>query len=140
MTNLSFDTFYSAFIEAALWSSMDDAGEPLDRYSIDDISDETQEVLTAFARVWWYRNNPYLSSIVESNGRYAGNHGYTLDALAGHDLWLTMAGHGTGFWDREFYRIDRGDYVTDYKDQFTKQAETLGELYLYVGDDGKIYL
>lgn len=50
-------------------------------------------------------------------------------AMAGHDFWLTSAGHGAGFWD--------GDWPK-YGDLLTKKCENQ-EINLYVGDDGKIY-
>ena len=143
MTNqLDFDTFYDAFITAAFWSSTDDDGEPLDaKYDADDLDDESATNLEALARVFWYRNACYLEAIARENGRFAGNHGYTLDALAGHDLWLTMCGHGAGFWDRDFYTVESefSDTPHDYKDMFTKQAESIGNVDLYIGDDGKVY-
>ena len=49
----------------------------------------------------------------------------------GHDLWLTRNGHGAGFWD--------GDYADDVGEALTKISEAMGEIDLYVGDDGKIY-
>ena len=52
------------------------------------------------------------------------------ESQAGHDFWLTREGHGCGFWD--------GDWpITG--DILTKASEAYGEMYLYVGDDGKIY-
>ena len=45
-------------------------------------------------------------------------------------LFRSREGHGCGFWD--------GDWpITG--DILTKASEAYGEMYLYVGDDGKIY-
>jgi len=52
------------------------------------------------------------------------------DSQAGHDFWLTREGHGCGFWDGDW--PDTGDILT-------KASKAYGEMYLYVGDDGKIY-
>lgn len=53
---------------------------------------------------------------------------------AGHDLWLTRNGHGTGFWDRMPYGYTRiGEMLSHY-------ARQMGEQYVSVGDDGWIYL
>lgn len=53
------------------------------------------------------------------------------DSQAGHDFWLTRNGHGTGFWDRD------GDPAT--MERLTTASEKAGEVYLEVGDDGKIH-
>lgn len=52
---------------------------------------------------------------------------------AGHDLWLTRNGHGTGFWDRDRKVEKLGELLSNY-------AERMGEQYVVVGDDGWIYL
>jgi len=53
----------------------------------------------------------------------------------GHDFWLTRNGHGAGFWDR---------FTTGVAETFghylTVQAKAFGESYLYVGDDGQVYV
>ena len=147
MTNLlDFDVFHNAFMTAALWSSTDNNGDPLDsNYDSSDIDDESATNLEAVARYFWFRYSCYLEGIAKANGRYAGSHGYTLDALAGHDLWLTMCGHGAGFWDRDFYEMESDVFISDeplmidYKDMFTKGAEAIGNIDLYVGNDGKVH-
>jgi hypothetical protein len=49
---------------------------------------------------------------------------------AGHDLWLTRNGHGTGFWDRE--DCQHGNLLTRY-------AESMGEVNVfYVTDDNSL--
>ena len=49
----------------------------------------------------------------------------------GHDLLLTRNGHGAGFWDRGLGEIG---------DQLTGVCEKMGEVYVYEGDDGMIYI
>jgi hypothetical protein len=51
-------------------------------------------------------------------------------ARAGHDFWLTRNGHGAGFWDRG---------LGDLGERLSKAAKVYGEVYLYPGDDGKVY-
>lgn len=48
----------------------------------------------------------------------------------GHDLWLSMNGHGAGFLDRGSEFVWQG---------LQSVADRLGELEAYIGDDGKIY-
>ena len=50
-----------------------------------------------------------------------------------HDFWLTRNGHGAGFWDGRYSDTQLGDLLTEV-------AKKFGEAYLYVGDDGLIYL
>lgn len=47
---------------------------------------------------------------------------------AGHDLWLTRNGHGTGFWDRDSAVYDKspGEGV-DLKTILTAMADAMGE-------------
>lgn len=51
----------------------------------------------------------------------------------GHDFWLTRCGHGAGFWDRDIGTPDQRKALTDLSHIFR-------ETYIYVGDDGKLYL
>jgi hypothetical protein len=56
---------------------------------------------------------------------------------AGHDLWLTRNGHGTGFWDRpEIYGQENSDYFTSLCHWHDGEFR---EKYVYVGDDNLIY-
>lgn len=50
---------------------------------------------------------------------------------AGHDFVLTRNHHGVGFWDRGYG--DKGDRLTE-------AAHAYGDVSLYKGDDGKLYL
>ena len=55
---------------------------------------------------------------------------------AGYDLYLSAAGHGTGFWDRYTEANRRGHKVGELLDRI---AKILGEPEAYLGDDGLIY-
>lgn len=132
------DTFTTAYIECALWSSHDNAneqgGEPLDaNYDIDDLTPECleqikkdcQDFQTTFAALlqsaYEYKSDMDLrerNSVPD----------YTTEK-AGHDFWLTRNRHGAGFWDRGLGAIGQ---------QLTDMAHPYGEFNLYVTDDGKI--
>ena len=59
-----------------------------------------------------------------------------LVTMAGHDLWLTRNGHGTGFWDRpEKY----GRELSEKCDNLCGWRKLFSELDIYVGDDNLIY-
>lgn len=114
---MDIETMAAHYITAALWSTTDDEGAPLDdNYDTDDLAPETHAAAV---------------QVCESFVELAGG---DLDGMdpeqAGHDLWLTREGHGAGFWDRGLG--ERGD-------RLTKWAKTFGEADWYVGDDGLIY-
>jgi len=118
---MTLDTFTKAYIEAALWASMDEStpegGEPMDaNYGISDLAPETLERITAdcasFQGQFW--------DDIHANA-----------AQAGHDFWLTRNGHGAGFWD--------GDWPERVGEKLTDASHRSGSVDLYVGDDGRIY-
>lgn len=116
--NNDLDAFVDAYIECALWSSLDDKGEPLDgTYDDGDIADTARADMVS-----------ECTDFVNGNAADLA----TLDAgQCGHDFWLTRNGHGTGFWDRGY---------GDLGDRLSKAAEVYGESDLYVGDDGQLYV
>lgn len=124
------DSFTRAYIEAALWSSNDNSdpetgGEPLDRnYDVSDIEDET---------LWqmWDDCQSFQKSNAELLAQAAYNRReYSNDEMAGHDFWLSRNGHGAGFFDRDLGEVG---------DQLQAAAESYGEVYLEVSDEGTIY-
>lgn len=116
------DDFLAAYIECALWASMDNAdesgGEPLDaNYSPEDIAPETLERMRADCAKFYAANRDDIDGE---------------NARAGHDFWLTRNGHGAGFWD--------GGWPEEIGERLTAASKAFGEADLYVGDDGLIYL
>lgn len=113
------DAMLEGYQECALWSSVDDDGEPLD----------DSGMLLAQETLDWFLGDcgEFLGSIDEAGIPWR-------DAMdesqLGHDLWLTRNGHGTGFWDRGLGELG---------DQLTGAAKLMGSRQLYVGDDGLIY-
>ena len=92
------DRMTRAYLEAAEWADLDeDITHSLDPSSLENWSAHsvTEAWLTCsdFARHNW----DDLKGILASQ--------------AGHDLWLTSRGHGTGFWDRGMGEI--GDRLTE---------------------------
>jgi hypothetical protein len=115
--NMTFDDFTSAYIETALWSSIDDGSEPLDsNYRAEDFSEDTLAEMVADCLSFQTNNAEDIE---------------TDPSLAGHDFWLTRNGHGAGFWD--------GDWEGQVGERLSIAAESYGEVNLYIGDDGKIY-
>ena len=115
------DTFTQAYITAALWSSTthNAAGDdvPLDQdYDESDLSDATRAAMESDCAAFY-----------ETHKDAIGDNA----AGAGHDLWLTRCGHGAGFWD--------GDWPEPDATTLSDAAEKLGDVFLYVGDDGEIH-
>ena len=122
-----FNDFLQSYLAAALWSSVSDDGDGItDEHEIEDIHENTLEYLTAVCVVFWIENSYYIEA--EPNPPTCSD-GSSPAAMAGHDFWLTSAGHGAGFWD--------GDWPK-YGDLLTKKCEN-SEISLIVGDDGKIH-
>jgi hypothetical protein len=116
------------YIECALWSSNDESddngGEPFDaNYSADDLADEARAAMRADVEAFARK---HAATIVKCFGFKRCDW-----SLAGHDLWLNRNGHGCGFWDGGWPK-EEGKILDDACDE-------LGECYLYLGDDGKIY-
>ncbi len=137
------DTFTTAYIEAALWSTSAELGRcaackndavqaqgdhcatcggdvrGTDRslqdmdFGFGDIAPETLAVMVADCAKFQAEND--LSECG--------------DGQAGHDFWLTRNGHGAGFWD--------GDWP-ETGDALTEAAKAYGEVCLYVGDDMQV--
>jgi hypothetical protein len=108
---LGMDAFTSAYYEAALWSSNDDDGVPLDsaKYSDAELAEETIARFKADCAKFQTDNAALLEQ--------ASEHQST--GHQGHDFWLTRNGHGAGFWD--------GDYPKELGDALTEASEKFGE-------------
>ena len=120
------ESFFDAYVTAALWSSNDESDEsggvPLDdNYGPSDIVADTRAEMRSDCARFQKANKTLL--------REAYARGYS-KAQAGHDFWLTRNGHGAGFWDRELGEV--GERLTD-------AAHAMGACEIYFGDDGKIY-
>jgi hypothetical protein len=126
-SNFNLDEFVRHYALAALWSSTDEHGEPLDAvFSVDDIAPETLESMREDCADFLQSNITDLHhySALMNNGEWAG------EARAGHDFWLTRNGHGAGFRDRGLGAL--GERLAD-------AARVYGGVDLYAGDDGKVY-
>lgn len=125
------DEFTRAYVECLLWAETDNAteqgGEPLDRnYGAEDFAPEALQTILDDCQRFQNENRADLD-------QYPDHNGYTGAELAGHNFWLTRNGHGTGFWDREYL-------PEDLRDRLTSAAQGAGEVWVYVGDDGRLYL
>lgn len=130
------DTFFTAYVTAMLWATNDESDEsggiPMDyNYDISDISPESLFEMRGdcdgFLRsaIGGHVVKDLLAALPQSEGIFS---------QAGHDFWLTRAGHGTGFWDRP------GVYGEQLAKDLTNLCKTFPEQWPYVGDDNQIWL
>ena len=124
--------FKRGYITAALWSSVDGDDTPLDdseKYGEDKLAAETVQKMESDCDKFIQLNDDDLREYAEQRAIPIGAE-YTAEECAGHDFWLTRAGHGCGFWDRGLGELG---------ERLSKASASFGECWLYVGDDGKIY-
>lgn len=122
--------FVHSYLDCALWSSIytpEGQEEPIEldsTHSICDFSAKGYFRLAKTALQFLKRNRETLEKAMDAK------HGLDY-SRAGHDLWLTHNGYGSGFWD--------GDWTEPYAEQLTKATDILNPIQLEVGDDNKIY-
>lgn len=122
------DKFTLAYIEAALWSSVDDNEKPLDNGE-HELAEETRAKMIVDCEHFQTENAADLAEDNRTHTRAQGE--CSVEESAGHDFWLTRCGHGAGFWD--------GDWTEPAASRLTESARKFGNVDLYVGDDGLIY-
>lgn len=124
---MSLKSFTDAYMEAALWSSHDEEGTPLDsNYCFGDFAPEALEKINADCKAFYDAH----SATWEGQYRYVVP--WDDDEMAGHDFWLTRVGHGAGFWD--------GDWEGNVGDILTEACKAFRECDIVIGDDGKLYV
>lgn len=122
---VALDSFTYAYLECALWSSTDDAGEPIDdTYAFADLAYATVERAIDDCNLFQDANSEDIAQAPDGSN-------FNGIERAGHDFWLTRNHHGAGFWD--------GDYPKETGERLTVASHAFGELTLYVGDDGSLY-
>lgn len=115
--------FAKQYCETALWSSTDDGDDNegpniTDAHGIIDIDPDTLAKLSKIADDFAAKHADDLAV-------------HNDPTMGAHDLWLNQNGHGCGFWD--------GDWPEPQATRLDDAATALGQIDLYVGDDGKIY-
>ncbi len=126
-----FDEFFTAYLEAALWSSNDESnplgGFPLDdNYDIEDFTPEALAKMKADCEKF-LKDNGHL--LTDEN---CYNTSCPTMARAGHDFWLTRHHHGCGFWD--------GDWEEAVGETLTEKSQEYDEIDIIVGEDGKLHV
>jgi hypothetical protein len=147
MPTVELDTFTRAYVECALWSSMDESddsgGEPLDaNYDVSDIAPETLAEMIRECQDF----QASFGDHVDRGRTREMTDGTGERSYAGHHFWLTRNGHGAGFWDggweAEYLPLKESDPESGYAtvgDYLTAMSKPYGEFNLYIGDDGLIH-
>jgi hypothetical protein len=124
------DDMLAGYISAALFSMTGDDDKPLDdKYTDLDLSSESKAKMRADCERFARDNSAALLASMGQKGRYASV--FASWDLAGYYLFLERGGAGVGFWG--------GTWPEPYDAALSDACEGLGEVNLYVGDDGKIY-
>lgn len=121
--------FIEAYKTALLWSSGD--GEENESFESFDLSAGAHKKCVEDCRWFLTIARPLLAQYV---AQIVAAPNTTPWEMAGHDFWLTRAGHGVGFWDRGLGELgDRLTALCGHGTQFPN-------LDPYLGDDGLVYL
>lgn len=127
--------FVSGYINTAFWSSTDqtraDGGDPLENnYSALDLAPNAMDRIVKDCREFVADNADDVEAYCKAQSVVEIAEGSPLSS-AGGDFWLTRNRHGVGYWDRGIGQL--GERLTD-------AAHSFGEIDLYVGDDGRLYI
>ena len=113
MTDL--DLFKRGFLEALYFADTGEDGQP----SADAlIANDDWRVMEKECEAFWNRYGDLI--LLEGEPAQAGN-----------DFYFTRRGHGVGFWDGDWPR---------YGDTLTNACKAMGDIEIYEGDDGFIYI
>jgi len=128
MHNYNRQQFISAYIIAALWSSTDEEGEPLDSGEYE-LSAEASDKLADYAGLAFEAELELIEQFIEETK--------TDWEQAGHSFWLSCNGHGCGFFD--FNNSAAADLLDSMCDQYGHYGAKYKGFDLYIGDDGLIH-
>lgn len=154
-SDFDFDAFVQGYIDCILWCDVIPAEADPDHPDYDEneswfsgggndliVSGETRAEIIKLGQLCEFCAG-HLDDLLlycEQMGPWSGSddRGYIdsepAEARAGHDFYLTRAGHGTGFWDRGL------DELGDRLSEAAKCAGSVDDHTLYANDDGKATL
>lgn len=117
------DYFTRGYIEAAFFTECNSDNEEMENATLSDVDGSSLNAVIDDCTFWQNENAALLNEAYERD----------YDATqAGSDYWFTRNGHGVGFWDREeLTECGLGDRLS--------AACRYNEVYLYRGDNGRVY-
>ena len=130
---LILEKIVTGYIVAMLWSSCEThptSGDDLESLEDFEPSQELKEKALEICTEFYNKNE---SDCILFSEQYQPSQNFDVWECLGHDLWLTSAGHGVGFWDRGLSEL--GDRLTEAcKEKYCRDKSA------YLGDDLLIYL
>lgn len=128
LSSSELDDFVDGYLEAMLWSSLDDNDEPLDtNYGLNTIATESKKSAVADAKKFLltsilYESEPMVvADLIAAKARTFSLGNWTIFEQAGHDFWFTRNHHGVGFWDGDWDNDSSdtaGDILSNVSHQF----------------------
>lgn len=108
----------NSFLETALWSTIDCYGEETDNdndmldsnFSIYNVSDEFKAKCELIMEQFMDKARHLFTDEELETGHIE------------HDLWLTIHGHGAGFWDGDY---EKDDEITEIAHEFSELEDEL---------------
>lgn len=160
VTFASLDAFTQGYVTALFWTEEEQFKEDAAKTDLEGEPGFSDLAPSALASIMadceaFQRDAADLLALAEEE------RGYSFQR-AGNDFWLTRNGHGAGFWDRDELEPQGEEWEATQipLDQWTPEiratrdrlkaespgmrldalAKVAGEVWAYVGDDGKIYV
>lgn len=118
------DYFTQGYIEAMFFTEASAPEDECFGATVADLSPEAWEKIKADCKAFQEANAATLEAVF----RFV----HDADTRAGRDYWFTRNGHGVGFWEP-------GRWPKPYGDLLDKATDR-SEVYLYRGDDGRLYI
>lgn len=119
------DDFTQGYVEAMFFTEANPDSEDLAEASVADLSIEAWRKIKADCNKF-----QASSAFIAAKGDEADTDWD--EQQTGRDFWYTRNGHGCSFWD--------GDYAEPHATALDAVSKVFGEVCLYRGDDGKLYL
>lgn len=125
------DSFTQGYVTAMFFTDTGDAENgDLESASFAELAPTTLEKIISDCACFQLDNGTAMESAYAA---VDGVSGWNIDdEKAGRDFWYNRNGHGCGFWD--------GDWPEPFATALDKAAKQFGQIDLYRGDDGKIYV
>ena len=120
MTDL--DAFARGYVDCALWLMTDELGHDCNDFD-GELSEQAYKSIARDCERFQAENVDALDEARDDR--------HMSDVQLGHDFFLTRNRHGVGYWDRGLGEL--GERLTD-------AAHRLGEVSLYVAEDGLAYM
>lgn len=119
-TNKQIQTVAKHFLIAAIWADAPDGTHPRASHCT---KQHAQSICEAFIA----KHESLFAWAMECASEGYGSHpdAGSPEAAFGHDFWLTLQGHGTGFWDRDELNTPHNLL----RDNLTRACKDFGKCY-----------